>query len=212
AVFVGEPSVEDTIAILRGLKERYQVHHKVTIKDSALVAAAKLAARYITDRFLPDKAIDLVDEAGSRIAMENQSVPTEIDVVRRRLDQLKLAQRMLAAENEEHALERLAEVESQIAELEKENQDLTRQWELEKSGLGNLQDLQTRLSEVNERLRHLGDEVRAMQARGERPDALFDEGAKLLSEQKELEQKVARTEALGDGTSKDGKRLLKKEV
>ena len=78
-VFVGEPTVEDTIAILRGLKERYQVHHRVTIKDSAVVAAAKLSSRYITDRFLPDKAIDLIDEAASRIAMENQSVPTEIE-------------------------------------------------------------------------------------------------------------------------------------
>jgi ATP-dependent Clp protease ATP-binding subunit ClpB len=211
-VFVGEPSIEDTIAILRGLKERYQVHHRVTIKDSALVAAAKLSARYITDRFLPDKAIDLVDEAASRIAMENQSVPTEIDVVRRRLDQLKLAQRMLAAENEEHALERLAEVEEEIARLEKENQDLTRQWELEKSGMGNLQDLQARLTAVHERLRQIGDEIRAKQSRGERPDKLFDEGAKLLVEQKELQQKVAQAEALGEGAPKDGKRLLKKEV
>ena len=211
-VFVGEPTIEDTIAILRGLKERYQVHHRVTIKDSAVVAAAKLSARYIPDRFLPDKAIDLIDEAASRIAMENQSVPTEIDVVRRRLDQLKLAQRMLATEHEEHALERLAEVKDEIDRLEKENQDLTRQWELEKSGMGNLQDLQARLTEVNERFRHVGDEIRLKQARGERPDALFDEGAKLMAEQKELQQKVARAEAMGDGQPKDGKRLLKKEV
>jgi len=211
-VFVGEPTVDDTIAILRGLKERYQVHHRVTIKDSALVAAAKLSSRYITDRFLPDKAIDLVDEAASRIAMEIQSVPTEIDVVRRRLDQLKLAERMLATESEEHALERLAEVREEIAELEKENQDLTRQWEMEKSGLGNIQDLQTRLTEVNERVRHVGDEIRAKQARGERPDALFDEGARLLVEQKDLQQKVARAEALGDGGTREGKPLLKKEV
>ena len=211
-VFVGEPTVDDTIAILRGLKERYQVHHRVTIKDSALVAAAKLSARYITDRFLPDKAIDLVDEAASRIAMENQSVPTEIDVVRRRLDQLKLAQRMLSTEQEEHARERLAEVEEEIARLEKENQDLTRQWELEKSGMGNLQDLQTHLSDVNERLRHVGDEIRATQARGERPDKLFDEGARLLAEKKEFEQKVARAESLGDVAQKDARRLLKTEV
>ena len=94
-VFVGEPSIDDTIAILRGIKERYEVHHKVKIKDSALVSAAKLSARYITDRFLPDKAIDLVDEAASRLSMELQSVPTEIDVLQRRLLQLQLAQRML---------------------------------------------------------------------------------------------------------------------
>ncbi len=212
-VFVGEPSIEDTIAILRGLKERYQVHHRVTIKDSAVVAAAKLSARYIPDRFLPDKAIDLMDEAASRIAMENQSVPTEIDVVRRRLDQLKLAERMLATEQEEHALERLAEIREEIAELEKENQDLTRQWELERSGMGNIQDLHARLTEINERLRHIGDEIRAKQARGERPDKLFDEGAKLLVEQKELQQKVSTAETMGDaGKPKDGKRLMKTEV
>jgi ATP-dependent Clp protease ATP-binding subunit ClpB len=211
-VFVGEPTIEDTIAILRGLKERYQVHHRVMIKDSALVAAAKLSSRYITDRFLPDKAIDLVDEAASRIAMENQSVPTEIDDVRRRLDQLKMAQRMLASEHEEHARERLAEVEKTIDELEKKNQDLTRQWEMEKSGLGDVQDLQSRLAEVNDRFRHIGDEIRLTQARGDRPDSLYDEAAKLMAEQKELQEKVARAEALGDGAPKDVKRLLKKEV
>ena len=211
-VFVGEPTIDDTIAILRGLKERYQVHHRVTIKDSAVVAAAKLSARYITDRYLPDKAIDLIDEAASRIAMENQSVPTEIDVVRRRLDQLKLAQRMLASEHEEHARERLLEVEAEIAELEKLNQDLTRQWELERSGIGNLGDLQTRLAEVHTRLKQVGDEIRNASSRGERPDRLFDEGAKLLAEQKELQKRVTEAEAAGDGRPQDGKRLLKKEV
>src|SRR3984893_1183916 len=123
-VFVGEPNVEDTISILRGLKPRYEAHHGVKIKDSALVAAAKLSHRYITDRFLPDKAIDLVDEACSRLAMELQSVPTEIDVIQRRLLQLQLAKRMLATETEEHALERLAEVEAEIDKIEKELQDL----------------------------------------------------------------------------------------
>jgi ATP-dependent Clp protease ATP-binding subunit ClpB len=110
-VMVGEPSVEDTIAILRGLKPRYEAHHKgVKIKDSALVAAAELSHRYIADRFLPDKAIDLMDEATSRIAMELQSVPGEIDEVQRRLVQLELAARQLAEETEEHAKERLADI------------------------------------------------------------------------------------------------------
>ncbi|MGE3821764.1 MAG: ATP-dependent Clp protease ATP-binding subunit, partial [Isosphaeraceae bacterium] len=211
-VHVGEPSIDDTIAILRGLKERYQVHHRVTIKDSALVAASKLSSRYITDRFLPDKAIDLVDEAASRIAMENQSVPTEIDVVRRRVDQLKLAERMLVSETEEHALERLAEVREEIEELEKQNQDLTRQWELEKSGMGNLQDLQTRLANLNTRLKQIEDEIRISHARGEQPHKLYEEGGKLLAEQKELSARVSRAEAQGDGAPRDGKRLLKKEV
>ena len=113
--------VEDTIAILRGLKPRYEAHHKgVKIKDSALVAAAELSHRYITDRFLPDKAIDLVDEATSRLAMELQSVPTEIDEVQRRLMQLELAARQLAEETEEHAQERLAEIEDEMAELRKQ--------------------------------------------------------------------------------------------
>src|SRR5262249_36613803 len=138
-VFVGEPSVEDTIAILRGLKERYEVHHKVKIKDSALVTAAKLSSRYITDRFLPDKAIDLVDEAASRLSMELQSVPTEIDVLERRRLQLQLAERVLGHEEETHAIERLAEVKDQIRQVEKELQDLRRQWEIEKSGLGDIQ-------------------------------------------------------------------------
>ncbi|MCA9101048.1 MAG: AAA family ATPase, partial [Planctomycetales bacterium] len=107
-VFIGEPSVEDTIAILRGLKPKYEEHHKgIKIKDSALVAAANLSERYITDRFLPDKAIDLMDEATSRLAIELESVPTEIDQVQRRLVQLELAARQLAEETEEHAQQRL---------------------------------------------------------------------------------------------------------
>ena len=110
-VTVGEPSVEDTLAILRGLKPRYEAHHKgVKIKDSALVAAANLAHRYIADRFLPDKAIDLMDEATSRLAIELESVPAEIDQVQRRLVQLELAARQLQGEQEEHARQRLAEI------------------------------------------------------------------------------------------------------
>ena len=122
---VGEPSVEDTIAILRGLKPRYEAHHKgVRIKDSALVAAANLSHRYIADRFLPDKAIDLMDEATSRLAMELESVPGEIDQVQRRLVQLELADRQLADETEEHAQERRAEVQEEMAELRKKLADL----------------------------------------------------------------------------------------
>ncbi|HEY7688068.1 MAG TPA: Clp protease N-terminal domain-containing protein, partial [Dongiaceae bacterium] len=117
-VYVGEPSVEDTIAILRGLKPRYEAHHKgVRIKDSALVAAAELSNRYISDRFLPDKAIDLMDEATSRLAMELESVPAEIDQVQRRLMQLELAARQLENETESHAKERLADINEEMAEL-----------------------------------------------------------------------------------------------
>jgi ATP-dependent Clp protease ATP-binding subunit ClpB len=212
-VYVGEPTIEDTIAILRGLKERYEVHHKVKIKDSALVAAAKLASRYITDRFLPDKAIDLVDEACSRLAMELQSVPTEIDVLQRRLLQLQLAQRMLKNEEEEHAVERLAEVEEDIADVEKELQDLRRQWELEKSGLGDIQKVRERLAAVQVEFKRGMDELHQMQQRGERPDeAKYQALARHDAERKDLERKIAQAEAAGDGQPKEAHRLLKKEV
>ncbi len=212
-VFVGEPSIDDTIAILRGIKERYEVHHKVKIKDSALVSAAKLSARYITDRFLPDKAIDLVDEAASRLSMELQSVPTEIDVLQRRLLQLQLAQRMLEKEEESHALERLAEVEADIAEVEKELQDLRRQWEMEKSGLGDIQKVRERLEAIKNDYARAWDEIRHMQQRGERPDERqFQALAALDSERAALDKRIAEAEAAGDGPAKPGSRLLKREV
>ncbi len=212
-VFVGEPSVDDTIAILRGLKERYEVHHKVKIKDSALVTAAKLASRYITDRFLPDKAIDLVDEAASRLSMELQSVPTEIDVLQRRLLQLQLAERMLRNEEEEHARERLAEVLEEISLVEKQLQDLRRQWEMEKSGLGDIQKVRERLEAVKAEYNRAWDEIRHMQQRGERPEEKrFQALASLDLERKALEKRIAEAESLGDGQPKESQRLLKKEV
>jgi ATP-dependent Clp protease ATP-binding subunit ClpB len=212
-IYVAEPTVEDTISILRGLKEKYEVHHKVKIKDSALVAAAKLAARYITDRFLPDKAIDLVDEACSRLAMEIQSVPTEIDVLQRRLLQLQLAQRMLRDEEEEHARERLLEVEAEISQVEKELQDLRRQWEMEKSGLGDVQKVRERLAAVQAEYDRTWTEIRQAQQRGERPDeARFQALAKLDAERRELEQRITQAETSGDGKPREGRRLLKEEV
>jgi len=213
-VFVGEPSIDDTIAILRGIKERYEVHHKVKIKDSALVSAAKLASRYITDRFLPDKAIDLVDEAASRLSMELQSVPTEIDVLQRRLLQLQLAQRMLQKEEEEHALERLAEVEADIEQVEKQLQDLRRQWEMEKSGLGDVQKVREHLESVKADYGRLWDEIRQKQQHGERPDeSQFQKLAALDSERKALEKRIAESEAAGEEQPKEkGSRLLKREV
>ncbi len=212
-VFVGEPSIDDTIAILRGLKERYEVHHKVKIKDSALVTAAKLSARYITERFLPDKAIDLVDEAASRLSMELQSVPTEIDDLQRQLLQLQLAERTLAAENEAHAHERLLKVKAEINEKEKKLQDLRRQWEIEKSGLGDIQKVRERLEAVKAEYNRMSDEIRHMQQRGERPpDKLFEAWVKVDAERKALEKRIAETEAQGDGQPKEATRLLKKEV
>jgi ATP-dependent Clp protease ATP-binding subunit ClpB len=166
-VFVGEPSVEDTIAILRGLKPRYEAHHKgIKIKDSALVAAANLSSRYIADRFLPDKAIDLMDEATSRLAMELESVPAEIDQVQRRLVQLELAARQLADEKEEHAQQRLAEIEDEMASLRQRLATLREQWEREKSGLGNVHQIRSRLAQTELDFSQLGAAIKEKQSSG----------------------------------------------
>src|SRR5687767_5487006 len=138
-VFIGEPSLEDAIAILRGLKPRYEAHHGVKIRDSSIVAAVNLSHRYIADRFLPDKAIDLMDEAASRLAMELESVPREIDEVQRRLRQLELAARQLAEETEETAQDRLAEIEAEMENLKRKLAGLREQWEAEKLGMGDVQ-------------------------------------------------------------------------
>jgi len=134
-VFIGEPSVEDTIAILRGLKERYAVHHGVEITDPAIVAAATLSQRYISDRQLPDKAIDLMDEAASRIRMEIDSKPEEVDRLERRLIQLKIQREMLKKEKDEASQKRLADLEAEINELEREFSDLNEVWKAEKAAL-----------------------------------------------------------------------------
>src|SRR5271157_2017844 len=166
-VTVNEPNVEDTIAILRGLKPRYEAHHRgVKIKDSALVAAANLSHRYIADRFLPDKAIDLVDEAASRLAMELQSVPQEIDEVQRRLVQLELAERQLAEETEEHARQRREEIQAEMLELRRRLADLRKQWELEKSGLGDVHQIRSRLDETQLQFNQLGAAIKEKQSAG----------------------------------------------
>ena len=165
-VYVGEPSVEDTIAILRGLKPRYETHHGVKIKDSALVAAAELSHRYISDRFLPDKAIDLVDEAASRLAMELESVPTEIDEVQRRLRQLELAARQLADETEETAQGRLAEIEAEIENLKHKEASLREQWEAEKLGLGDIQKVRQEAESVDHEFAQLDAAIKEKQATG----------------------------------------------
>ena len=166
-VYVGEPSVEDTIAILRGLKPRYEAHHSVKIMDSSLVAAAHLSDRYIADRFLPDKAIDLVDEAASRLAMELESVPIEIDEVQRRLTQLELAQRQLAEETEEHAQERLIQIEAEMEELQCKLASLREQWEAEKLGLGDVQKLRQQLATSEHQFQQLDTAIKEKQSSGE---------------------------------------------
>ncbi len=144
-VFVGEPSVEDTVAILRGLKERYEAHHKVTIADSALVAAAQLSNRYITGRQLPDKAIDLVDEAASRLRMEIDSAPVEIDELRRSVDRLKLEELALKKEKDDASKQRLEKLQEDLSEKQSKLDQLQARWEAERSELNKIGELKTKL-------------------------------------------------------------------
>jgi ATP-dependent Clp protease ATP-binding subunit ClpB len=144
-VFVGQPSVEDTIAILRGLKERYEVHHGVRIQDAALVAAAVLSDRYLTGRFLPDKAIDLVDEAGSRLRIEIDSMPTEIDVVERRIRQLEIERVALAKETDTASKERLDALDRELADLTEQKAGMVAHWQSEKEAIGAIRELKEEL-------------------------------------------------------------------
>src|SRR3954470_12689878 len=144
-VFVGEPSVEDTVSILRGLKDRYEQHHGVRITDSAIVAAATLSNRYITDRFLPDKAIDLVDEAASRLRMQVDSKPEELDNVDREIVRLKIEAEALKKEDDQGSRDRLVNLEKELATLEKRSADLTSRWRAEKNKLSNAQKLKSEL-------------------------------------------------------------------
>src|SRR5438128_2560979 len=149
-VYVGEPSVEDTIAILRGLKERYEVHHGVKIQDSAVVAAATLSHRYITDRFLPDKAIDLIDEAASRLRIELTSMPQEIDGLQRRMTQLQIEKQALSKEKDPTSKNRLKTIDSEIAELQEKISALKAQWESERGVIKQINDLKAKLEETRE--------------------------------------------------------------
>jgi ATP-dependent Clp protease ATP-binding subunit ClpB len=147
-VFVDEPTVEDTVSILRGIKEKYEQHHKVRITDSALVAAATLSNRYITDRFLPDKAIDLVDEAASRLRMQVDSKPEELDEIDRRVIQLKIEQEALKKETDAASRDRLARVERELVDLEERSAALTARWKGEKDKLGRAADLKRQIDEA----------------------------------------------------------------
>ncbi|GAA4975121.1 ATP-dependent chaperone ClpB [Kineococcus glutinatus] len=163
-VFVGEPSVPDTIAILRGLKERYEAHHKVAIADSALVAAAALSDRYITGRQLPDKAIDLVDEAASRLRMEIDSSPIEIDELRRAVDRLLMEELALAKEDDDASRDRLEALRATLADRQEQLAVLTARWEQEKAGLNRVGELKQQIDELRsqaERLQREGDLARA---------------------------------------------------
>ena len=147
-VLVGEPSVEDTIAILRGLKERYEVHHGVRIKDSAIVAAALLSQRYITDRFLPDKAIDLIDEAAAGLRMEIDSLPSEIDEIERRIMQLEIERQALKKESDAHSRERLGQIEKELSGLREQSNTLKAHWQTEKEAIGKIRKIKEQIDQL----------------------------------------------------------------
>jgi ATP-dependent Clp protease ATP-binding subunit ClpB len=147
-VYVGEPTVEDTIAILRGLKERYEVHHGVRIKDSALVAAATLSNRYISDRFLPDKAIDLIDESASKLRIEIDSMPIELDEIERKIMQLEIEKEALKKEKDPVSIQRMEKIEKQLSDLREESRSLRAQWENEKKIIKEIQELNAKIDQA----------------------------------------------------------------
>ena len=196
-VFVGEPSVESTIAILRGLKERYEVHHGVRIQDSALIAAAVLSNRYITARFLPDKAIDLMDEAASRLRIEIDSLPTEIDVVERRVRQLDIEKLALAKETDAASAERLATLDRELADLREERDAMLAHWDREKSAIATIRGLKEQLEQVGSAVERESDLEKAAEMRyGQIPA---------------IERAIAEATASLDELQKT-KRMLKEEV
>src|SRR5215210_2715533 len=173
-VFVAEPSVEDAIAILRGLKERYEVHHGVRIQDAAIIAAATLSQRYIADRFLPDKAIDLIDEAASRLRIEIDSMPTEIDEVERRVQQLEIEEQALKNETDEASAARREAIERELADLRERGGAMKAQWQREKDAIRAVRDVKEQLEQAHrdtERAERDADLQRAAELRyGEIPE------------------------------------------
>ena len=196
-VMVGEPSVEDTIAILRGLKERYEVHHGVRIQDAAIIAAATLSQRYITDRFLPDKAIDLIDEAASRLRIEIDSLPTEIDEVERRVMQLEIEHEALSKESDEASVARRDAIEAELAELRERSSGMKAQWQAEKEAITAVRDLKERL-----------EQARAEAERAEREADLQRAAELRYGEIPELEKQIDAAEA----TPREAATFLKEEV
>jgi ATP-dependent Clp protease ATP-binding subunit ClpB len=199
-VMVGEPSVEDTISILRGLRERYEIHHGVKFKDAALVAAAVLSHRYITDRFLPDKAIDLIDESASRLRMEIDSMPAELDEVARRIMQLEIEREALRKESDKASKERLDKLEKELADLKEEKNRLSSHWQQEKDAIQGARQLKEELEQVRlemQRAQQAGDYAKASELQyGRIP---------------EMEGRIQQEEArLAD--LQQGHRMLKEEV
>jgi ATP-dependent Clp protease ATP-binding subunit ClpB len=200
-VFVGEPNVEDTIAILRGLKERYEVHHGVRIKDSAIVAAATLSHRYISDRFLPDKAIDLIDEAAASLRIQIDSMPTEIDELERRITQLEIEKQALKRETDPNSKERLAAVERELAGLREQSSGLKARWKQEKESIGRVQQLK-------EKIEQLKLEEQQAERKGDLNRVAEIRYGLLRQAEEELKKASAAVDAQGNGAA----RMLKEEV
>ncbi len=221
-VFVGQPSVEDTIAILRGLKERYEVHHGVRIQDAALVAAAVLSDRYLTGRFLPDKAIDLVDEAASKLRIEIDSMPTEIDVVERRIRQLEIERVALAKETDEPSADRLAALDKELADLQEQASGMKAHWQAEKDAIAQIRDLKEQLEAKRTEVERESDLEKAAEIRyGQMPeleravDEATDRLGELQSTQQMLKEEVDEedvAEVVSKWTGVPVSRLMEGEV
>ena len=199
-VYVGEPSVDDTISILRGLRERYEIHHGVRIQDAALVAAAVLSQRYITDRFLPDKAIDLVDEAGSKLRMEIDSMPAELDEVERRIRQLEIEREALRKESDQASKDRLAKLERELADLKESSAGLRSQWQQEKSIIDEIRSKRSRLEQLRteiERAERAADYAKAAELK-------YSTVAGLEKEVQAAEERLAQLQR--------GRKMLTEEV
>ena len=199
-VLIAEPSVEDTIAILRGLKERYEVHHGVRIKDAAILAAATLSHRYITDRFLPDKAIDLIDESGASLRMQLDSLPVEIDEIERRIMQLEIERQALLRESDAHSKERLKQLESQLAGLREESNARKAQWQVEKNAIAKIRG-------VKEQIEQLKAEEQRLERSGELAKVAEIRYGKLATAEREM---AAAQKNLEDVQKNGG--MLKEEV
>jgi ATP-dependent Clp protease ATP-binding subunit ClpB len=224
-VYVGEPSIEDTIAILRGLKERYEVHHGVRIKDAAIVAAAILSQRYITDRFLPDKAIDLVDEAAAGLRMEIDSLPTEIDEIERRIMQLEIERQAMRKESDAHSRERLKVIEKELSSLKEQSNALKGRWQTEKDAIGRIRKIKGEIDSLKseeQRYERAGDlsrvaEIRygKLSAAEKELNAAQDKLAELQKDHPMLKEEVGEEEIakiVGKWTGIPAGRLLEGEI
>ncbi|HUL36182.1 MAG TPA: ATP-dependent chaperone ClpB [Thermodesulfobacteriota bacterium] len=199
-IYVAQPSVEDTIAILRGLKERYEVHHGVKIKDSAIIAAAMLSHRYISDRFLPDKAVDLIDEAASRLRIEIDSVPMEIDEVQRKIMQLEIERQALKKEKDKASMERLKKLEKELADLKEEVGEKKAKWENEKKSIARIREIKEQIEKTKQMMKEAEREVNYSRL----AELQYGEMARLEGQLKKEEEKLTELQK--------SEKMLKEEV